>query len=142
MSRTTLLIFLLAAALVFSDLITVVRVDACPDERLPSLIGLPLPYRTSVPWVNSMSGVLYGAGIFVDLTFWALLLTLARLVLRRVLPDAFRTSRLARLFMWSAWALSGMVVAFRFFAIEWQWQWAPDMPFRCPAWSLQWLVGT
>ncbi|MFN6116604.1 MAG: hypothetical protein ACK46C_12070 [Flavobacteriales bacterium] len=55
-------ILLVATALVLTDVLTIERTDTCPDVQLPSLIGLPLPYRTSIPCVNSMSGVLYVRG--------------------------------------------------------------------------------
>jgi hypothetical protein len=38
-------VVLVATALVLSDVLTIERTDACPDEHLPSLIGLPQTLR-------------------------------------------------------------------------------------------------
>jgi hypothetical protein len=132
---------LLAAALMFSDLITVVRVDACPDENLPALIGLPLPYRTSIPWVNSMSGVLYLKGLLVDLAFWLLVSITIRWGLLRAARNHPRTQRIGHNALAIVAVVSAVVMVLFLGAIEWHLEWSPDLPFQCPAWSLKCLVG-
>jgi hypothetical protein len=132
---------LLAAALMLSDLLTVVRVDACPDENLPSLIGLPLPYRTSIPWVNSMSGVLYMKGLLVDLAFWFLVSITIRWGLLRAARNHPRTKRIVRTSLAIVSGASAVFVMLFLGVIEWHLEWSPDLPFQCPAWSLKCLVG-
>jgi hypothetical protein len=132
---------LLAAALMLSDLLTVVRVDACPDENLPALIGLPLPYRTSIPWVNSMSGVLYMKGLLVDLAFWFLVSITIRWGLLRAARNHPRTQRIVHNALAIVAAVSAVVMVLFLGAIEWHLEWSPDLPFQCPAWSLKCLVG-
>lgn len=132
---------LLAAALVFSDLITVVRVDACPDENLPALIGLPLPYRTSIPWVNSMSGVLFMKGLLVDLAFWFLVSITIRWGLLRAARNHPRTKRIVHTALAIVAVLSAVLMALFLGVIEWHLEWSPDLPFQCPELSLKCLVG-
>ncbi len=132
---------LLATALLLSDVLTILRIDTCPDEQLPSLIGLPLPYRTSIPWVNSMSGVLYVQGLLLDLLFWGMVVGGMAWGLGRVVPEAVRRSVVTKILSWSITSLAVLVIIFFFGAIEWQWQWAPDMPFRCPESTLKFLMG-
>jgi hypothetical protein len=130
---------LVATGLLLSDVLTIERTDTCPDEQLPSLIGLPLPYRTSIPWVNSMSGVLFVQGLLVDLLFWMLVVGGIRWGLARWTPETMRTSTMAKVFSWSMTGMAVLVIVFFFLVIEWQWQWAPDMPFRCPESTLRFL---
>ncbi|MBX2978816.1 MAG: hypothetical protein KF905_05935 [Flavobacteriales bacterium] len=132
---------LLAAALMFSDLITVVRVDACPDENIPALIGLPLPYRTSIPWVNSMSGVLYMKGLLIDLAFWSLVAITIRWSLLRAARNHPRTDRFIRTALAIVAGISAAFMLLFLGAIEWHLEWSPDLPFQCPEWSLKCLVG-
>lgn len=132
-------VLLIAAALLFMDAITLNRTDTCPDEQLPSLIGLPLPYRTSIPWVNSMSGVLYVQGLLADLLFWALVVGGICWGLARWIPETMRNSTLSKVFSWSMTGMAVLVLVFFFTAIEWHWQWAPDMPFQCPESTLRFL---
>jgi hypothetical protein len=132
-------VLLIAAALLFMDTITLVRTDTCPDEALPSLNGLPIPYRTSIPWVNSMSGVLYVQGLLVDLFFWALVVGGIRWGLARWIPETMRTSTLAKVFSWSTTGIAALAIVFFFLAIEWHWEWAPEMPFQCPESTLRFL---
>ena len=142
MIRTLLQLLLVAGALLVSDLLTIQRVDTCPDEQLPSLIGMPLPYRTSIPWVNSGSGVLYVQGFLVDLLFWWMVVGGMAWGLGRVVPEAVRRSVVIKILSWSITSLAVLVIIFIFGVIEWQWQWAPDMPFRCPESTLRslWLL--
>jgi hypothetical protein len=137
--KSLLFVLLMAAGLLFSDALTLVRLDNCPDEALPSLIGLPLPYRTSIPWVNSMSGVLFVQGLLVDLLFWVLVVSSIRWGLARWTPETMRTSTMAKVFSWSMTGMAVLVIVFFFTAIEWHWQWAPDMPFQCPESTLRFL---
>ncbi len=131
---------LVATALVLSDVLTIERIDTCPDEQLPSLIGMPLPYRTSIPWVNSMSGVLYVQGLLLDLLFWGMVVGGMAWGLGRVVPEAVRRSVVTKILSWSITSLAVLVIIFIFGVIEWQWQWAPDMRFRCPESSLRSLL--
>ncbi len=132
-------IVLVATALVLFDLLTIERTDTCPDEHLPSLIGLPLPYRTSIPWVNSMSGVLYAQGLLVNIACWSLVLTGINLVFTRLIGNAQQVQR--------PWRVTGMVLTvlatafillFLLF-IEWRVEWSPDLDFRCPGSSVRFL---
>lgn len=132
-------ILLVATALVLSDVLTIERTDTCPDEHLPALIGLPLPYRTSIPWVNSMSGVLYAQGLLVNIACWSLVLTGINLVFTRLIGNAQQVQR--------PWRVTGMVLTvlatafillFLLF-IEWRVEWSPDLDFRCPGSSVRFL---
>lgn len=142
MIRTLLQLLLVAGALLVSDLLTIQRVDTCPDEQLPALIGVPFAYRTSIPWVNSGSGVLYVQGLLVDLLFWWMVVGGMAWGLGRVVPEAVRRSVVIKILSWSITSLAVLVIIFIFGVIEWQWQWAPDMPFRCPESTLRslWLL--
>lgn len=136
-------LLLLATGLLLSDVITIERIDTCPDEQLPSLIGMPLPYRTSIPWVNSGSGVLYVQGLLVDLLIWWMVVGGMAWGLGRVVPEGVRRSVVTKILSWSITSLAVLVIIFIFAAIEWRWQWAPDLPFRCTEstlrslWSLE-----
>ena len=55
--------------LAFSDVITFEYVCDYPEYG-PSFFGFPFVYRTSTPWVNSMSAVLYVTGSVGNLLFW------------------------------------------------------------------------
>ena len=131
MLRSHAQLAIIALALVVTDLITVVRVDTCPDENLPALIGLPLAYRTSIPWVNSMSGVLYVQGVLVNWLGWTALLFLLARIARKQAPSSFLHSRTAIVTRWSITAIAGIAVIFFFVAVEWSWQWDAEMVFRC-----------
>jgi hypothetical protein len=50
-----------------------------------------------------------------------------------------RTSTMAKVFSWSMTGMAVLVLVFFFTAIEWHWQWAPDMPFQCPESTLRFL---
>jgi len=139
MLRATLAILLVAAALLVSDLITVVRVDACPDEHLPALIGMPFVQRTSIPWVNSMSGVLYVKGLLMNWLVWAMTVAVLHKGIQCFLPSELRRSMATRVVLGSVLVLCGFVVLVFFTGIEWHVQWAPDIPFQCPTWK--WSSG-
>lgn len=131
---------LLATALLLSDVLTILRIDTCPDEQLPSLIGMPLPYRTSIPWVNSMSGVLYVQGLLLDLLFWGMVVGGMAWGLGRVVPEAVRRSVVTKILSWSITSLAVLIIIFFFGVIEWHWQWASDLPFRCSESTLRTLL--
>ncbi|MFN6176227.1 MAG: hypothetical protein ACK46G_01680 [Flavobacteriales bacterium] len=132
-------ILLVATALVLTDVLTIERTDTCPDEQLPSLIGLPLPYRTSIPWVNSMSGVLYVRGLLVNIACWSLVLAGINLVFTRLIGNGQQVHR--------PWRVTGMVltvlatafILLFLLGVEWRVEWSPDLPFRCPESTVQLL---
>jgi hypothetical protein len=86
-----------------------------------------------------MSGVLFVQGLLVDLLFWVLVVSSIRWGLARWTPETMRTSTMAKVFSWSMTGMAVLVLVFFFTAIEWHWQWAPDMPFQCPESTLRFL---
>ncbi|HRO99695.1 MAG TPA: hypothetical protein PLN54_09710 [Flavobacteriales bacterium] len=132
-------ILLVATALVLSDVLTIERTDTCPDEHLPSLIGLPLPYRTSIPWVNSMSGVLYVQGLLVNIASWALLLAGITLGLTRLIGKAQQLQRPRRVAGMVLTVLAAAFILLFLLFIEWRVEWSPDLDFRCPGSAVRFL---
>lgn len=130
---------LVATALVLFDLLTIERTDTCPDEHLPSLIGLPLPYRTSIPWVNSMSGVLYVQGLLVNIASWALLLAGITLGLTRLIGKAQQLQRPRRVAGMVLTVLATAFILLFLLFIEWRVEWSPDLDFRCPGSAVRFL---
>jgi hypothetical protein len=132
-------VVLVATALVLSDVLTIERTDTCPDEHLPSLIGLPLAHRTSIPWVNSMSGVLYVQGLLVNIICWSLVLAGITLGSTRIIGNAQR-----------AWRATGMIltvlatafILLFLLGVEWRVEWSPNLPFRCPKSAVRFLSAT
>jgi hypothetical protein len=132
-------ILLVATALVLTDVLTIERMDTCPDEHLPSLIGMPLAHRTSIPWVNSMSGVLYVRGLLVNIACWSLVLAGINLVFTRLIGNGQQVHR--------PWRVTGMVltvlatafILLFLLGVEWRVEWSPDLPFRCPESTVQLL---
>lgn len=122
---------LLATALVLSDVLTIERMDTCPDEHLPTLIGMPLAYRTSIPWVNSGSGVLYLQGLLVNIACWSVVLAGLGIGLERITGQRPRPRRFLRV---TSVLLSVLAAGFigLFMLIEWRVEWSPDLFFRCP----------
>ena len=134
MIRTLLQLLLVAGALLVSDLLTIQRVDACPDERLPALFGVPFAYRTSIPWVNSMSGVLYAKGLLLNWLSWAMVVAALRKGMLAFLPARTWNTPMTRVFLFALMIVSALVVLLFFIVIEWHLQWTPDFPFLCPTW--------
>jgi hypothetical protein len=137
--RTLIALFVLALALLLSDLLTVQRMDVCPTEQLPTLYGFPLPYRTSIPWVNSMSGVLFALGLVIDLVCYTLLLAALRKAALRWLPPSLLQARWSTFLYRGVLIVSILLIAFFVFAVEWRWEPEPDLVFDCPEW--QWTTG-
>ncbi|MCB0785666.1 MAG: hypothetical protein KDC02_15855, partial [Flavobacteriales bacterium] len=67
--RTFLLLLALALFLVSWDVLSLERTCAHPDGG-PELYGLPLVWRTSIPWVNSMSGEFYLGPLVLNTVCW------------------------------------------------------------------------
>ena len=132
-------ILLVATALVLSDVLTIERTDTCPDEHLPSLIGLPLAHRTSIPWVNSMSGVLYMQGLLVNIACWSLVLAGINVLITRLMGSTQQAQR--------PWRVAGMIftvlatafILLFLFGVEWRVEWSPDLDFRCPGSAVRFL---
>lgn len=123
---------LLATALVLSDVVTIERMDTCPDEHLPTLIGIPLAHRTSIPWVNSGSGVLYLQGLLVNIACWTVMLAGLGLGLRRITDQRPQAQRFLRVFSMALTVLgAGFTLLFIGF-IEWRVEWSPDILLSCP----------
>ncbi len=130
---------LLATALVLSDALTIERMDTCPDEQLPTLIGMPLAYRTSIPWVNSMSGVLYLQGLLVNIACWSVVLAGLGLGLKRITSTAPQAQRVLRV---SSVVLTVLAAGFSLLFIgfiEWRVEWSPDILLRCPERAVRFL---
>lgn len=130
---------LLATALVLSDALTIERMDTCPDVQLPTLIGMPLAYRTSIPWVNSMSGVLYLQGLLVNIACWTVVLACLGIGLRRITDQRPQAQRFLRVSSVVLTVLAAGLIGLVAFGVEWSMAWAPEFPFRCPARTVRFL---
>jgi hypothetical protein len=137
--RTLIPLLVVALALLLSDLLTVQRMDSCPTEQLPALYGAPLPYRTSIPWVNSMSGELYAQGLVIDLICTMLLLAGLRSAALRWLPITLLQARWSQFLYRGVLVSSTLLIAFFVFMVEWRWEPKPDLVFDCPEW--RWTTG-
>lgn len=137
MVRSLLLIVCLSSAFVLTDLITFVRVEACPDEQLPALIGFPFVHRTSVPWVNSGSGVLYVKGLLLNVLLISTAFSFMGMGLRRILSSRWPQSRNRVTLEWSLIVASVLIITFCLVVVEWDLQWSADFDFRCPERTLQ-----
>ena len=131
---------LLATALVLSDVLTIERMSTCPDEHLPTLIGMPLAYRTSIPWVNSLSGVLYLQGLLVNIACWSVLLAGLGLGLKRITSTAPQAQRVLRV---SSVVLTVLAAGFSLLFIgfiDWRVEWSPDILLSCPERAVRFLL--
>ena len=137
MVRSLLLIICLSSAFVMTDLITLVRVEACPDEQLPALIGFPFVHRTSVPWVNSMSGVLYMKGLLLNVIIIAITFASLGRMLHTILPGRWFQSRMRVVLEWSTILGCILIIALFSLGVEWDLQWSSGFDFRCPERTLQ-----
>lgn len=137
MVRSLLLIVCLSSAFVLMDLITFVRVEACPDEQLPALIGFPFVHRTSVPWVNSGSGVLYVKGLLLNVIIIAITFASLGRMLHTILPGKGFQSRMRVVSEWSTILGCILFMALFSLAVEWDVQWSSGFDFQCPESTLQ-----
>ena len=137
MVRSLLLIICLSSAFVLTDLITAVRVEACPDEQLPALIGFPFVHRTSVPWVNSGSGVLYVKGLLLNVIIIAITFASLGRMLHTLLPGRWLQSRRRVVLEWSTILGCILFMALFSLAVEWDVQWSSGFDFQCSERSLR-----
>ena len=135
--RSLLLTVGCSLAFVLTDLITFVRVEACPDEQLPALIGLPFVHRTSVPWVNSGSGVLYVKGLLLNVIITAISFASLGMYLRRILPGKWLQSGSRVVLEWSTILGCILIMALFSLVVEWDVQWSSSFDFKCPERSLR-----
>ncbi|MCC6541972.1 MAG: hypothetical protein IT225_07100 [Flavobacteriales bacterium] len=141
--RLTMLlrVLIVATALVLCDVFTIEHFDACPDEHLPSLIGSPFAYRTSVPWVNSLSGELYLQGLVANIACWSMVLTILVVVVGRLIGSYPPLPRYLRMAGNGLVVLALVFVLLFFVSVEWRVAWAADLPFRCEERTVQWMIG-
>jgi hypothetical protein len=137
MVRSLLLTACLSCVFVLTDLITFVRVEACPDEQLPALIGLPFVHRTSVPWVNSLSGVLYVKGLLLNVIIIAITFASLGRMLHTILPGRWLQSRSRVVLEWSTILGSILIMALFPLVVEWDVQWSSGFDFQCPERTLR-----
>jgi hypothetical protein len=119
------------------DLITFVRVEACPDEQLPALIGFPFVHRTSVPWVNSGSGVLYVKGLLLNVIIIAITFASLGRMLHTILPGRWLQSRSRVVLEWSTILGCILIMALFSLVVEWDVHWSSGFDFQCPERSLR-----
>ena len=137
MVRSLLLTVCLSYAFVMTDLITFVRVEACPDEQLPALIGFPFVHRTSVPWVNSGSGVLYVKGLLLNVIIIAITFASLGRMLHTILPGRWLQSRSRVVLEWSTILGCILIMALFSLVVEWDVQWSSGFDFQCQERSLR-----
>jgi hypothetical protein len=137
MVRSLLLTVCLSYVFVMMDLITFVRVEACPDEQLPALIGFPFVHRTSVPWVNSGSGVLYVKGLLLNVIIIAITFASLGRMLHTILPGRWLQSRSRVVLEWSTILGCLLFMALISLAVEWDVHWSSGFDFQCPKRMLQ-----
>jgi hypothetical protein len=137
MVRSLLLTVCLSYAFVMMDLITFVRVEACPDEQLPALIGFPFVHRTSVPWVNSGSGVLYVKGLLLNVIIIAITFASLGRMLHTIMPERWLQSRRRVVLEWSTILGCLLFMALISLAVEWDVHWSSGFDFQCPKRMLQ-----
>lgn len=137
MVRSLLLTVCLSYAFVMMDLITFVRVEACPDEQLPALIGFPFVHRTSVPWVNSGSGVLYVKGLLLNVIIIAITFASLGRMLHTILPGRWLQSRSRVVLEWSTILGCILIMALFSLVVEWDVHWSSGFDFQCPERSLR-----
>lgn len=122
---------LAGAALTVSDMVSVIRYEACPDEALPGLVGFPFAYRTTIPWVNSFSAVLLVKGLILNVLFWTTVVAVLWNMANKGLPPRSRDHHWSRHLLWGGTALCGAVLVGASL-LEWGVQWDWYHPFRCP----------
>ena len=137
MVRSLFLTVCLSYAFVMMDLITFVRVEACPDEQLPALIGFPFVHRTSVPWVNSGSGVLYVKGLLLNVIIIAITFASSGRMLHTIMPERWLQSRRRVVLEWSTILGCILFMALISLAVEWDVQWSSGFDFQCPERTLR-----
>jgi hypothetical protein len=119
------------------DLITFVRVEACPDEQLPALIGFPFVHRTSVPWVNSGSGVLYVKGLLLNVIIIAITFASLGRMLHPIMPERWLQSRRRVVLEWSTILGCLLFMALISLGGEWDVHWSSGFNFQCPELTLR-----
>ena len=137
MVRSLLLTVCLSYAFVMMDLITFVRVEACPDEQLPALIGFPFVHRTSVPWVNSGSGVLYVKGLLLNVIIIAITFASSGRMLHTIMPERWLQSRRRVVLEWSTILGCILFMALISLVVEWDVHWSSGFDFQCPERTLR-----
>jgi len=80
-----LIALILSASIPLLDIITI-RYD-CDylGDMGPGFYGFPFKYRTTIPWVNSMSGVFYISGFLSNIVFYFTLTLLSIMLLKKVI---------------------------------------------------------
>ncbi|HRW90062.1 MAG TPA: hypothetical protein P5027_08930 [Flavobacteriales bacterium] len=126
--RTFLLLLSLALFLVTWDVLSLERTCDHPDGG-PELYGLPLVWRTSIPWVNSMSGELYLGPLVLNTVCWLVVLLGLHGLLR---PFLALPARFARWAVPTLTVLLLLASALTFVAIEWRVEaWSPWSDSAC-----------
>ena len=128
--RTFLLLLALALFLVTWDVLSLERSCDHPDGG-PELYGLPFVWRTSIPWVNSLSGEFYLGPLLLNTACWLLVLLGLRGLLR---PWLALPARFVRWAVPTCTALLLLASALTFVAIDWRVEaWSPWSGSACTA---------
>jgi hypothetical protein len=100
----------------FSDLIVFVYRCDFPEYG-PDFIGFPFIYRSSIPWVNSLSANLYLSGLIGNVLFWTIFAFILITLAEKVATNGIRiASRIAVKSIFTAVLLLG---ALKYSATEW-----------------------
>ncbi|WP_299677619.1 hypothetical protein [uncultured Dokdonia sp.] len=117
-----IIITLLSLALPLLDIVTFRHSYDFNGDMGPDFYGLPLIYRTEIPWVNSLSGDFYILGYFGNVFFYSIVLVIFILLIKRIkLNGLFKK-------LWNVSWIGASVVLIFFAAIffiitEWRFEW-------------------
>ncbi|MDX9752232.1 MAG: hypothetical protein RBT71_14225 [Flavobacteriales bacterium] len=136
--RRLLLLSLFAILFTGLELCDVERKHVCTDEHRPSLHGFPMVQRTSVPWVNSMTGVPYVDGTVVNVLCWVAALLSALWLLDR--SSRWQALRIPQWLSWVALVPGLALLTLDLLIIDWRWEWSPHWDMVCFR-SRWWVSG-
>lgn len=121
-AKYILITLIVSLSIPLLDIITV-RFD-CDylGDTGPGFYGFPFKYRTSIPWVNTMSGVFYISGFLCNILFYCILILSSILTLKRII---------ASLIVRKVLRITGYVIAFillplailNFMFTDWKFEW-------------------
>lgn len=113
---------ILSASISLLDIITV-RYD-CDylGDMGPGFYGFPFKYRTTIPWVNSMSGVFYISGFLSNILFYFTLILLSILILKRKILNLI-VRKILRITGYVITLILLLLASLNFLVTDWRFEW-------------------
>ncbi len=95
--------------------------DYCGDGG-PGFYGFPFKYRTTIPWVNSMSGDFYISG-FLGNTLFFFVIIFALIILLKRIVKSLKVKKIFKIIGYVLTTILLLLAAMNFFIIDWRFEW-------------------